>query len=65
MHVHEFAYVRASEHVCHRMRISARLHAYACICMVARVGIDAYVRSYVVVCVRACVHPCARVPACA
>ena len=36
----------------------ARLHAYACICMVARVGMCAYVRAYVVVC--ACMCTCVR-----
>ena len=40
--------------------IFACLHAHACICVVARVGMCAYVRTYVFVCVRACVrvHEC-------
>ena len=63
MHMHEFAcigsmYVHASMFVTVCVYIFARLHAYACICMVARVGMCAYVRAYVVVCVRACVHAC-------
>ena len=41
MHVREFAYARACEHICHRMRvyIFERLHACACVCVVARVGL--------------------------
>ena len=42
--------------------IFACLHAHACICVVARVGMCAYVRTfYVFVCVRACVHACTSV----
>ena len=52
------AYVRAIMFVTVCVYIFARLHAYACICMVERVGMCAYVRAYVVVCVRACVHAC-------
>ena len=64
----EFAYVRACMHVCQRMRVYnlfARLHAHACISVVARVGMCAYVRAYVFVCVRACVHACTCVCICA
>ena len=40
MHVREFAYARACDHICHRMRVyilCARLHA----CAVERVGMCA------------------------
>ena len=54
--------VRACMHVCPVcVYIFACLHAHACICVVARVGMCAYVRTYVFVCVRACVHACTSV----
>ena len=70
MHVHEFActrkslrtYVRASMSVTVCVITFARLHAYACICIVARVGMCAYCE-HVWLCVRVHVYMRARVRA--
>ena len=59
-------YVHARMFVTVGVYIFARLHAYACICMVARVGMCAHVRAYVVcVCVHVYIHVCTCASICA
>ena len=73
MHVHEFAYVRACDHVCHRMRVyifaskymriraSAWLRAWECVRMCEHmwlcVCVHVYMRTRVM---HLCVHVCVR-----
>ena len=71
MHVHEFAYVSACEHVCHRMRVylsvyihmrvSAWVRAWECVRIMCEhawlcVCVHVYMRARVRASVRACVR---------
>ena len=75
MHVHEFAYVRACEHVCHRMRVYICAYTRVCVylhgcargnvCVCASImGLCVCVHVYMRARVRVSVCACVRVHVC-
>ena len=61
MHVREFAYVPACEHICHRMRVYIYICASTCKCLCLRGCARVNVCVCTSVCVCLCVHMRARV----